>query len=76
MRPQTKPNGFRYYEYCLAYADYLLFISYGPTTSIEELLHHEGIKLKNIKFAPPNTFLGFQLKLKALSGCEMWTQIY
>ena len=43
---------------------------------MEELLQHEGIKFENNKFARPNTFLGSQLQLKALSGCEMWTQNY
>ena len=41
---------------------------------MEELLQHKRIKLKKDKFAPPHTFLGSQLQLKALSGCEMWTQ--
>ena len=58
MRPQTKPNGFRYYECYLVYVNYLLFVSHDPATGIEELLQHEGIKLKNNKFAPHNTFLG------------------
>ena len=74
MRPQTKPDGFRYYEYFLAYVDDLLFVSHDPTTGMEELLQHEGIKLKNNKFAPPNTFLGSQLQLKKIIGCYIWTQ--
>lgn len=41
---------------------------------MEELLQHEGIKLKYIFLAPPNTFLGSQLQLKIPIGCKMWIQ--
>ena len=58
MRPQTKPNGFCYYEYFLAYVDDLLLVSHDTTIGMEELLQHECIKFKNDKFAPPHTFLG------------------
>ena len=58
MRSQTKHNAFRYYEWYLIYVDDLLFVSHDPATGMEELLQHEGIKLKNNKYAPPNTFLG------------------
>ena len=30
--------------------------------------------MNNNNFAPPNIFLGSQLQLKTLSGCEIWTQ--
>ena len=74
MRPQMKPNCFRYYEYCLAYVDDLLLVSHDTTRGMEELLQYKGIKFKNDKFAPPHTFLGSQLQLKTLSGWNMWTQ--
>ena len=76
MRSQTKPNGFRYYEYFLAYVEDLLLVSQDTTRGMEELLQHKGITFKNDKFAPPHTFLGSQLQLKTLSGCDMWTQNY
>ena len=74
MCTQTKLNGFRYYKYFLAYVGDLLFVFHDPTSGMEELLQHEGIKLKKHYFAPPNTFLGSQLQLKILIGCEMWIQ--
>ena len=58
----------------LAYVDDLVLVSHDTTRGMEELLQHNRIKLKKDKFAPSHTFLGFQLQLKTLSGCEMWTQ--
>ena len=57
----------------LAYVDDLVLVSHDTTRGMEELLQHNRIKLKKDKFAPSHTFLGFQLQLKTLSGCDMWT---
>ena len=43
MNPQTKPNGFRYYEYVLAYINDLLLVSHDTTRGMEELLKNKGI---------------------------------
>ena len=58
----------------LAYVDDLVLVLHDTTRGMEELLQHNRLKLKKDKFAPSHTFLGFQLQLKTLSGCEMWTQ--
>ena len=74
MRPQSKPDGTRYYEYFLAYVDDLLFVSHDTTAGMEELLSSKRIKLKNDKYEPPTSFLGSELIFKEFCGCKMWAQ--
>jgi hypothetical protein len=59
LRPACKPNGFKYYEYLLAYVDDILVLSYDPG---KILLHlSEFYRLKE-GYAKPQRYLGAQVK--------------
>jgi hypothetical protein len=45
MRPNTKPNGFLYYEYVLVYTDDILSISHDPMDDLTKLDQHYNLIL-------------------------------
>lgn len=56
MRKATKPNGFIYWEYLLAYVDDILIISHAPQAIIDLL--SQRIKFKTGSIEPPKSYLG------------------
>ena len=72
MRPGTKVDGFRYYEYILCYVDDVLVISDDPETTITGLKY--VFKLKGDKAVVPDMYLGATLtKVESPSGSECWS---
>jgi hypothetical protein len=59
LRAAIKPNGYKYYEYILAYVDDILAISHDPS----KILHHlsDFYRLKD-GFDKPTRYLGAQVK--------------
>ncbi len=59
LRPAVKSNGYKYYEYILAYVDDILAISFDP----DKILHHLSnfYRLKD-GFGKPTHYLGAQVK--------------
>jgi len=73
MRPAMKPDGFKYYEYILAYVDDLLCISHHPLDSLNGV--RAKFTLKGDKIEPPDDYLGATLKLEeTANGYPAWTQ--
>ena len=60
MRPATKPNGFKYWEYILCYVDDVLVLSHQPQNSIEGIT--AVFKLKDDKAEKPDMYLGAQIE--------------
>jgi hypothetical protein len=59
MRPNTKSNGFKYYEYVLIYTDDILSISHQPLDVLTKLDQHYILKKDSI--GPPRQYLGAQI---------------
>ena len=59
MRPDTKPDGFEYYEYVLCYVDDVLSISKDPSKITDCL--KSTFKLKDDKVDAPDIHLGAEL---------------
>jgi hypothetical protein len=59
MRPNTKPNGFKYYEYVLVYTDDIWGISHNPLDVLTKLDQH--YVLKNDSMGHPTQYLGAQV---------------
>jgi hypothetical protein len=59
MRPNQKPNGFKYYEYVLIYTDDILSISHDPLDVLTKLDQHYILKKDSI--GPPTQYLGTQV---------------
>ena len=69
MKPATKSDGFRYYEYILCYVDDMLVIRDDLKAVIMGL--KSVFKLKGDKAEVPDTYLGATLnKVEAPSGIE------
>ena len=72
MRPATKPDGFKYYEYILCYVDDVLILSHNPQHSIDGIT--AVFKLKNDKAEVPDMYLGAQIeKVTSNEGTTCWT---
>ena len=72
MRPATKPNGFKYWEYILCYVDDVLVLSHQPQNSIEGI--KAVFKLKNDKAEKPDMYLGAQIEeVTSNEGTKCWT---
>lgn len=56
MRPGTKGNGFKYYEYILVYVDDLLIISHQAMLIVNTL--KSQYRLKEDEVGKPKTYLG------------------
>ena len=70
MRPVTKPNGEKYYEYILCYVDYLLCISHDPKTPMNDI--QSTLASKENKVDTPKFYPGEKLKKRDLDGKEVW----
>ena len=53
LRPELKPDGFKYYEYILCYVDNMLCISHNMRKSMKRI--QEDFKLKDDKIEPGST---------------------
>ena len=72
MRPATKPNGFKYWEYILCYVDDVLVLSHQPQHSIDGIT--AVFKLKNDKAEKPDMYLGAQIEeVISNEGTKCWT---
>jgi Reverse transcriptase (RNA-dependent DNA polymerase) len=60
MRPQTKPNGDRYYEYVLCYVDDLLVLSHDPQSIMNVLSKKYTLKEGSVK--EPDMYLGAEIR--------------
>ncbi len=49
LRPACKPNGFKYYEYLLAYVDDILVLSYEPGKILSHLSEYYRLKEGYVK---------------------------
>ena len=72
MKPATKENGKRYYEYILCYVDDVLAISDNPELIIDDL--KKVFKLKGDKAEVPDMYLGASLnKVDTPTGGKCWS---
>ncbi len=72
IRPATKANGFKYYEYILCYVDDVLSISDDPKKTMLGI--QDQFKLKDDKIEEPENYLGAVLaKMTMSDGSECWT---
>jgi hypothetical protein len=70
IRPQSKPDGSEYYEYCLIYVDDILCVSHEPGKTMSSLA-----KLYRLKEdpAPPQRYLGANiLRHQLVDGRVVW----
>lgn len=71
MRPATKADGNRYYEYILTYVDDCLVVSQEPTAITETLKGPEhNYRLKDE--GPPERYLGARIGRYDISGTKTW----
>ena len=71
LRPQTKPDGFRYYEYVLVYVDDILHISHDTNPTMFAL--SKLYRLKEESMGPPTRYLGANIKWDQLpDGTQCW----
>ena len=72
MRPATKPNGFKHYEYIICYVDNVSILSQYPQYFIDGIT--AIFKLKKYKAETPNVYLGAQIdRLTLHEGTEYWS---
>ena len=71
MRPAIKPDGFKYWEYLLAYVDDCCSISFDPVKTMKGI--EAKFKLKDDKIEEPSVYLGAQIsKMENSDGQECW----
>jgi hypothetical protein len=73
MRPATKPDGFKYWEYVLVYSDNILVVSHDPKRTMDFL--ESKYTLKNGTVAEPTTYLGAEAKKWRIEGSDDPTKI-
>jgi hypothetical protein len=73
MRPATKPDGFKYWEYVLVYSDDILVVSHDPKRTMDFL--ESKYTLKNGTVAEPTTYLGAEVKKWRIEGSDDPTKI-
>jgi Reverse transcriptase (RNA-dependent DNA polymerase) len=74
MRPNTKPSGFKYYEYVLVYTDDILSISHDPMEVLNKLDQHYILKKDSI--GPLVQYLGAQIGTYSLPDDPMQKHWY
>ena len=71
IKPQTKPNGDRYYEMLLVYVNDILIISHDTKPIIDDIASQ--FCLKEDSLCTPNKYLGTMIKIYTdNSGSECW----
>jgi hypothetical protein len=72
LRPATKSNGFKYYEYALCYVDDVLVISHQASKTIDGI--RAIFKLKGDKAEKPDMYLGAVMQeVESGNGTKCWT---
>ena len=71
IRPATKPDGFKYYEYVMVYVDDIAHCSHDTGKTMRGI--QAAYKLKNDSIAPPEMYLGAQLEFRMVNGVKCWT---
>ena len=59
MKPNTRPDGFKYWEYVLCYVDDILVVSHEPQKVMDYLSTRYTLKAGSVK--PPTEYLGAQI---------------
>ena len=59
MMDNTKPDGFKYWEYCLCYVDDVLVISHAPQKFMDGLSKHYTLKAGSVQ--EPELYLGARI---------------
>ena len=71
IRPQTRPDGSRYYEMMLVYVDDILVISHDPKPIMDKI--SSQFRLKEGSVGPPKQYLGATIKIHTDDeGRECW----
>ena len=71
MRSAVKEDGFKYWEYILAYVDDVLCISHQPLSTMKRL--QESFKMKGDKIEKPTDYLGAALsQFENSDGVVCW----
>ena len=68
MRPATKPDGFKYYEYVLIYVDDILAVSGDPKAIMDYLESKYTLKKDSVK--EPTLYLGAKIFKWRIDGVE------
>ena len=68
MRKNTKPDGFKYWEYCLCYVDDVLVVSHSPKTVMDLLSKKYTLKEGSVK--PPDLYLGARISKHYIPGSD------
>jgi hypothetical protein len=71
MKPNTKPDGFKYWEYVLCYVDDVLVVSHEPQKVMDHLNSRYTMKEGSVK--PPDEYLGAQIRRYNIDGKEVWS---
>ena len=72
MKPETDPDGDKYYSYILCYVDYVLVVHHDAMTTLMNI--DKYFKLKSSYIGDPDIYLGAKLKYnRAPNGVWCWT---
>jgi hypothetical protein len=72
IRPQTRPNGTKYYEMVLVYVDDILHLSHQPKVVMEAI--GKVYRIKEGSLGPPTRYLGADIsKYQMQDGYECWS---
>ena len=72
MKPDTDPDGDKYYSYILCYVDDVLVLHHGAMTTLMKI--DKYFKLKPSSIGDPDIYLGAKLKYtRAENGVWCWT---
>ena len=71
MKANTKPDGFKYWEYVLCYVDDVLVISHDPQKVMDYLNSRYTMKEGSVK--EPDEYLGAQIRKYNVDGKEVWS---
>jgi hypothetical protein len=74
-RPNTKEDGFKYYEYILVYVDNVLIVSHSPNTHLQQI--QANYELNPSSIGSPTRYLGADVRKVTRpgdpSGKEYWS---
>ena len=68
MRENTKPDGFKYWEYCLCYVDDVLVVSHAPQKVMDGLSKRYTLKEGSVK--EPDLYLGARISKHMIQGSD------
>ena len=68
MRKGTKPDGFKYWEYCLCYVDDVLVVSHAPQAVMDLLSKNYTLKDGSVK--APDLYLGARISKYYIPGSD------